>query len=149
MIANAISSTRNVALGTRKLSAKGTTGLATLAITGSFASGGDVTCGVRCASLAEDEDEERHERKVDEEHRLHQTDGQEEDGLQSTLGLGLASHTLDVGSAAQGDATADERASGLDGLIAYCHLICLLGFRAGPGACGLPLLGAARTRSGR
>src|SRR6188768_1618289 len=122
MIANAISSTRNVALGTRKLFANGTTGLATLAITGSFASCGDVTYGVRRTSRAEDEDEQRHERQVDEEHRLHQTDGQEEDGLQPTLGLGLACHTLDVGGAGQtvadtgadrtagkGNATADER----------------------------------------
>src|SRR3954454_23339968 len=101
MIANEISSTMNVALGTRKLFANGTTGLATLAITGSFASGGDVTCGVRSASLAEDEDEQRHEREVDEEHRLHQTDGQEEDGLQSAWGRGRGSHTLDVGSAGQ------------------------------------------------
>ena len=72
---------------------------------------------------AEDEDEQRHEGEVDEEHRLDQTDRQEEDRLQATLGLGLTGHALDVGrtgqtvtdagadgAAGQGDATADEGA---------------------------------------
>src|SRR3954449_10865456 len=81
------------------------------------------------------EDEQRHEREVDEEHRLDQTDRQEEDRLQATLRLRLPRHALDVGrtgqagtdtgtdrAAGQVDATADERASSLDCLVAYCHI---------------------------
>src|SRR3954449_1109771 len=43
------------------------------------------------------EDEQRHEREVDEEHRLDQTDRQEEDRLEAALRLGLAGDPLDVG----------------------------------------------------
>src|SRR6478609_7171995 len=98
----------------------------------------------RSPRSAEDEDEQRHEREVDEEHRLDQADRQEEDGLQTTLRLGLASNTLDVGRTGQtvtdtgadrttgeGDTAADERTGELDGLISYCHGIFSPWFSAG------------------
>src|SRR6478752_1516153 len=105
-----------------------------------------------CPRSAEDEDEQRHEGEVDEEHRLDQTDRQEEDGLQAALRLGLASHTLDVGrtgqtvtdtgtdrAARKGDATADEGAGKGHGVISYCHCD-LFSSGVAPGAAlGLPL----------
>ena len=130
MIANASSSTKKVPLGTRKLLAIGITAVlvkdAHLSVLSSGWRGSEVL-----GSLAEDEDEQRHEGQVDEEHRLDQTDRQEEDRLQATLGLGLAGHALDVGRTGQavtdagadratgeGQATADERAGRLDGRFA-------------------------------
>src|SRR3954463_5400916 len=90
MIANASSSTKNVPLGTRKLLASGTTWVTTVSIYFS------ILCLVRipgprgsragCGSVslaAEHEDEQRHEGQVDEEHRLDQTHGQEEDRLET------------------------------------------------------------------
>ena len=65
------------------------------AIVGSFSCAVSVVLRSGSAS-AEDEDEQRHEGEVDEEHRLDQTDRQEEDRLQAALGLGLAGDALDV-----------------------------------------------------
>src|SRR5690349_15790634 len=127
MMPKAISSTMNVAFGTRKLlvfSADCTSArLVSTAVTAMFVT----------RLSPEDEDEQRHEGQVDEEHRLDQTHGQEEDGLQAALGLGLASDALDVGRAGQtvtdaradgatreGDAAAHERAGQLDRSF-YCH----------------------------
>src|SRR5579875_406759 len=53
-------------------------------------------------------DEVEPQRQVDEVHRLHQTDDQEHDHLEPTLGLGLARHALDGGVA--GQAVTDGRA---------------------------------------
>src|SRR6478735_12718195 len=88
----------------------------------------------RSPRSAENEDEQRHEGEVDEEHRLDQTDRQEEDGLQAALRLGLTGDTLDVGRTGQtvtdtgadratgeGDATTDEGAGQGHGVISYCH----------------------------
>src|ERR1043165_2723932 len=86
MIPNAMSSTKKGPLGTRKLLASGTIPAVTCTIN-------PVLClvwpGLSRACSAEDEDEQRHEGQVDEEHRLDQTDGQEEDRLETALGLGL------------------------------------------------------------
>src|SRR3954468_3695363 len=106
-IANASSSTRKVPLGTRKLLANGVTGvLARMLICQSCRTAGG---SEGLDSLAEDEDEQRHEGQVDEVHTFDQRDRQEEDRLEATLGLGLASHALDVGRAGQAvtDAGAD------------------------------------------
>src|SRR5581483_12371062 len=73
-----ISSTMNVALGTRKL-------LVASVVAGTKDSG----------LLAEYEDEQGHEGQVDEVHGLDQTDGQEEDRHEAGLGLGLTGHTRD------------------------------------------------------
>src|SRR6478752_7467373 len=127
MMPKAISSTTNVALGTRKLL------VFSAAETSSRVVSSAVTAMLVTRPSPEDEDEQRHEGQVDEEHRLDQTHGQEEDGLQAALGLGLASHALDVGRAGQtvtdaradgaareGDAAANERAGQLDRSF-YCH----------------------------
>ena len=94
--------------------------------------------GLGVTGRAEDEDEQRHEGQVDEEHRLDQTDRQEEDGLESTLGLGLTSYALDIGRTGQtvtdtgsdgatgeGDAATDEGTGQLDRSFC-CHLTFLL-----------------------
>src|SRR4051794_816072 len=109
MIANAASSTKKVPFGTRKLLDSGT-----------------AEVPICCMRSAQHEDEQRHERQVDEEHRLHQTDGQEEDRLQTALGLRLTGDALDVRrtgeavtdtgadrAAGEGHATADEGAGQL------------------------------------
>src|SRR3954468_11742422 len=110
MIANAASSTRKVPLGTRKLlSASWMRSVFPLI------DGGPV-CQLRrwgASSLSENEDEQRHEGQVDEEHRLDQTDRQEEDRLESALGLRLASHALDVGR--PGQTVTDTSADGATG----------------------------------
>src|SRR6185312_14664873 len=85
MAANAISSTTNVPFGTRKLLANGTTWVLTsVSISQSCLPAGMRPCSPAVDYLAENEDEQRHERQVDEEHGLHQTDGEEEDGLETT-----------------------------------------------------------------
>src|SRR3954452_16073363 len=89
--AKAASSTKNVAFGTRKLLSMGV--IATLAIWVPLLPSDGRDGGPRSG---EHEDEQRHEREVDEEHRLDQTDRQEEDGLQATLRLRLTGHALDV-----------------------------------------------------
>src|SRR6476660_2169501 len=130
MIRNAISSTKNVAFGTRKLLSSGTGPLATIAMCRSFSSrwrGG--------SSSGQHEDEQRHEREVDEEHCLDQTDRQEEDRLEAALGLGLPGHALDVRrtgetvtdtgadrTAAERQAAADEGAGQLDRVVTDGHL---------------------------
>src|SRR5689334_13236600 len=89
MIANASNSTRKVALGTRKLLANGVTAvLPTMLICLSCRTAGG---SERLDSLAEDEDEQRHEGQVDEVHTFDQRDRQEEDRLEATLSLGLPS----------------------------------------------------------
>src|SRR5690348_1195586 len=85
---------------------------------------------------AENEDEQGHECEVDEEHRLDQTHGQEEDGLQAALGLRLTSNALDVGRASkavtdtgtdgattEGETATDESTGERDGLVDVrdCH----------------------------
>src|SRR3954462_5190239 len=95
----------------------------------------------RLRSLAENEDEQRHEGQVDEVHTFDERDGQEEDRLQTTLSLRLASDALDVGRAREavtdagadgatreGKATADERAGRLDGRFhgGCCHCLSLV-----------------------
>src|SRR4051794_37962662 len=97
---------------------------------------------------AEDEDEQRHEGEVDEEHRLDQTHRQEEDGLEAALRLGLAGDALDVGragktvtdtgtdrTAGEGDAAADEGTGRGHGGVSNCHCDLLsLMFAPGSGA---------------
>src|SRR5262245_7619334 len=114
MIAKAISSAKNVALGTRKLPSA-------MIIWSGMA---------RSSPARENEDEQRHEGEVDEVHRLDQADRQEEDREQPALGLRLARHTRDGRAAgetvadrradraaAEREATADERAGELDRLL--------------------------------
>src|SRR5215468_12369435 len=93
MIANAITSAKNVPLGTRKFDASG-------------------CCPSMPESLlgGEREDEQRHEGEVDEVHRLDQADRQEEDAEQAALGLGLTGYAGDRRAA--GEAVADGRADG-------------------------------------
>src|SRR4029077_13978700 len=91
-IANASRLTRKVPLGTRKLLAKGVTGgLARMLICQSCRTAGG---SERLDSLAEDEDEQRHESQVDEVHAFDQRDRQEEDRLQPPLNPGMACHSL-------------------------------------------------------
>src|SRR5689334_18565445 len=59
---------------------------------------------------AQDEDEQCHERQVDEVHALHQTDDQEHGRVQSACGLGLTRDALDDRGARE--AVADGRADG-------------------------------------
>src|SRR3954447_14143459 len=110
-IAKASSSTRKVPLGTRKLLANGATGVVArmLICQSCRTAGGSAGLG----SLAEDEDEQRHEGQVDEVHTFDERDRQEEDRLQATLCLGLARHALDVGRA--GQAVTDAGADGATG----------------------------------
>src|ERR1044071_10472486 len=97
MIPNAMSSTKNVPLGTRKLLSARFTRSVLPVIDWS------PVCQRRRrrSGSGQHEDEQRHEGQVDEEHRLDQTDGQEEDRLKTTLGLGLTSNALDVGRTGQ------------------------------------------------
>src|ERR1700722_10656696 len=65
---------------------------------------------VRWLLLVQREDEQGGEGQVDEVHGLHQADGQEHDGEQPPLGLGLAGHAGD--GLASGEAVADGRTDG-------------------------------------
>src|SRR5438874_5494031 len=67
-------------------------------------------CPWRRSSLLarKDEDEQHREREVDEVHRLDEANGQEEQGLQPALRLGLTGHALD--QRATGQAVTDRGA---------------------------------------
>src|SRR3954464_13674354 len=104
MMPKATSSTMNVALGTSKLLVFSAADTSVRVVSTAL------TAMLVTRLSPEHEDEQRHERQVDEEHRLDQTHGQEEDGLKASLGLGLAGDALDVGRA--GETVTDARADG-------------------------------------
>src|SRR4051812_18334195 len=95
-------------------------------------------CGLD--SLAENEDEQRHEGQVDEVHTFDQCDRQEEDRLEPALGLRLARHALDVrrtgetvthagadSTTGEGQSAAHEGTRGLDGgFDVSCHCFSLV-----------------------
>src|SRR5689334_12687427 len=95
MIRKAMSSAMKVALGTRKLlSASTVEGCA---------------IDLELLLLGEHENEQHREGEVDEVHRLHQTDGEEEQRLQPALGLRLAGDARD--QRATGQTVTDSRAN--------------------------------------
>src|SRR3954454_24562030 len=95
MMRNAMSSAMKVALGTRKLPSAST------------------VCGCAIEEelllLRQDENEQHREGEVDEVHRLHQADGEEEQRLQPALRFGLTCHARD--QRATGKTVTDGRAN--------------------------------------
>src|SRR5581483_11703208 len=114
MIRNAMNSATKVQLGSRKLPEASTC----------------LLMPEQSLLVGEDEYEEHREGEVDEVHRLDETDGEEEQGLETALGLRLPGDALDQratgqavtdgradGATAEREATADETAGELDCLL--------------------------------